>query len=101
MPDNVATACAKCSMACDGFRYRVLNRLSLQELENRTNSLHDGFRCFKGHEVTNVRQELYPKQVGKCVAKSIGPCWWRNRISLTPENHRRMGDGNWWDVPRD
>src|SRR6266536_1945217 len=73
---------------------------AVQESENGTDGLHDCLRCFKGHEVTNVRQELYPKQVGKRVAKPICPCCWRNRISLAPENHRRMRDGNWWGVPR-
>src|SRR5690348_13201455 len=90
------------SVSCfiNGFRYRTLHRL-LQELENAINGFYKGFRCFKRHEVTNLRQELHPKQVGKRVAESICPCWWRNRISLAPENHRRMRDGNWWGVPRD
>ena len=83
----------------NGFRSRVLNRLSLQELENGTNSFHDGLRRFKGHEVTNARQELDPKQVGKGVAKSICPGRWGNRIRLAPENRRRMWDGNRWGVP--
>src|SRR5207248_3155337 len=85
---------------CHSFYARKNERTVSQELENGTNGLHDGFRCFKGHEVTNIRQELHPKQVGKRVAESICPCRWRNRISLAPENHRRMRDGNGWDVPR-
>src|SRR5438094_10540501 len=77
------------------LQHRARNRL-LQALENGMNGLYDCLRCFKGNEVTNIRQELHPKQVGKRVAKSICPCRWRNRISLAPENHRRMRDGNRW-----